>query len=67
MCWSLFLIKLQALKKETSIPVIIAKYYNSFFYETPPVASFVSLINCSMMGICGSSFNQKQNKWDGFY
>ena len=44
-------------------------FTSSFFYGTPPVAAFVSLITySSMLGICRSSLlNQKQNAWDGFY
>ena len=80
LCWSLFLIKLQAslqlyfnlVPKETwaqVIPVKITIFTSSFFYGTPPVAAFVSLITySSMLGICRSSLlNQKQNAWDGFY
>ena len=52
--------------KETSTQVFSCEYYvifmNSFFYRTPPVAAFVSLINCSVMSICRSFIlNQKDN------
>ena len=42
LCWSLFLIKLQA----CNFPVNIAKFYkNSFFDKTPPVAASEKFIN----------------------
>ena len=37
-------------------------FRDNFFYRTPPVASFVSLTNCTVMGICRSSPpNQEHN------
>ena len=45
LCWSLFLIKLQAFKKETPAQVFSCEYCeifkNTFFNRTPPVAASV--------------------------
>ena len=54
LCWSLFLIKLQALRPATlfkrhlntgSLLWISRNFYKQFFYRTPPIAAFIILIN----------------------
>ena len=75
LCWNLFLIKNNFTstlsQKRLQHRWFLWKLLKSLptsFYGTPPVAAFVSLIkNCSMMGICRSSLNRKQNTWDGLH
>ena len=75
LCWSLFLIKLQAepLPKRVLtqvIPVILAKFLRTTFFMEHLRWLLMSVCQSkySMMGIWRSSLlNQKQNIWDDFY